>query len=137
MVQFYFLSIIANFFGGVALAADYLGSKFPSFESMKGTFEKREVKIGIGFTALIVGIFKLIVKPVGWAIPVAGDLIPALTGIAVGLILLLDSLKQKTGPEKENIAKMEKAVMTYKMPLGIFSIIVAFLHFLFPGALLL
>lgn len=129
MVQFYFLSIIANFFGGVALAADYLGSKFPAFESMKGTFEKREVKIGLGFTALIVGIFKLIVKPVGWAIPVAGDLVPALTGITVGLVLLLDFLKQKTG--------LEKTVMTYRMPLGIFSIIVAFLHFLFPGALLL
>lgn len=129
MVQFYFLSIIANFFGGAALAADYLGSKFPAFESMKGTFEKREVKIGLGFTALIVGIFKLIVKPVGWAIPVAGDLVPALTGITVGLVLLLDFLKQKTG--------LEKTVMTYRMPLGIFSIIVAFLHFLFPGALLL
>ena len=137
MVQFYFLSIIANFFGGVALAADYLGSKFPFFESMKSTFEKREVKIGLGFTALIVGIFKLIVKPVGWAVPVAGDLLPALTGIAVGLVLLLDFLKQKAGAEKTNIEKVEKTVMTYKVPLGIISIIVAFLHFLFPGALLL
>ncbi|MCD6122146.1 MAG: hypothetical protein J7K04_09945 [Spirochaetales bacterium] len=137
MVQFYFLSIVANFFGGAALAADYLGAKFPFFESIKGAFEKREVKIGLGFTALIVGIFKLIVKPVGWAVPVAGDLIPALTGITVGLVLLLDFFKQKAGPTKTNIEKVEKTVMTYKMPLGILSIIVAFLHFLFPGALLL
>ncbi len=137
MVQFYFLSIVANFLGGVALSADYLGTKFPFFESIKGAFQKRSIKIGLGFTALIVGIFKLIVKPVGWAVPFAGDLLPALTGIGIGLALLFDFYKQKTNLEKESMEKVEKAVMTYRVPLGILGMVVAFLHFLIPGALFL
>ncbi len=139
MVQFYFLSIIANLLGGVALSVDYLSKKIKFMASLEDFFMKQSVRVTIGFSALIVGILKLIVKPVGWAVPFAGDLLPALTGIVVGIALLVDFFKRKTETEtaKESIEKVEKAVMTYRVPLGIGSIVVAFLHFFIPGALFL
>ncbi len=139
MVQFYFLSIIANLLGGIALAIDYLGEKVAFLASLKDFFVKQSVRITIGFTALIVGILKLIVKPVGWSVPFVGDLLPALTGIGIGIALLIDFFKKKTDTDvaKENLEKVEKAVMTYRVPLGLAGIVVAILHFFIPSALFL
>ncbi len=137
MVQFYFLSIIANLLGGFALASDYFSEKFKGLSSFKSFFEKRGTRITLGSLALIVGIFKLIVKPVGWAVPFVGDMLPAFTGIAVGFVLLLDFFKEKSETGKDKLEKVEKTVMTYRVPLGILSVVVAIVHFLIPGALIL
>ncbi len=139
MVQFYFLSIVANLLGGMALSADYLSKKVKFMASWEDFFVKQNVRITIGFSALIVGILKLIVKPIGWAVPFAGDLLPALAGIVVGVALLVDFFKKKTETEvaKESIEKVEKVVITYRVPLGIGSIVIALLHFFIPGALFL
>ena len=137
MLQFYFLSVFANLLAGASLASEYLGEKLPFFAPIKGLLTKQGSKIGIGFAAVIVGIVKLIIRSPGRAVPVAGDLLPALAGIGMGMALLMDFFKQRVAQPREALEKAEKIAMTYRLPVGIAGLAVAVLHFIFPGTNLL
>jgi len=134
MAQSYFLSIVANVVAGLTLAGDYLGARFPFLASFKNLRANRPATISIGIAAVVVGIIKLFVLSPGESIPVVGDLLPALTGIAVGGILLVEAFRDKVESRSESIKKISSAVLTYRVPVGIAAVVVAVLHFLFPGA---
>ncbi len=137
MVQLYFLSVVFVFLGGVALFPDYLSEKFPSFAPLNALFGKRSAKITVGFLSLIVGIVKLIVRAPFDTVAVAGDLLPALVGILIGLALLVDFFKQRVSAPQEIIDQAEKIAMTYRVPLGVLGILTAIAHFLFASAVIL
>lgn len=137
MIQFYFLSIVANFLSGTTLASDYIIEKFPSFKLFQELLVKRRTRISLGFLTAIVGILKLIVQPVGERPYVAGDLVPALVGIALGSALLVDYFKERVTVPAETMGKVEDAIISYRIPLGVLGVIVALLHFFIPRALLL
>ena len=135
MLQFYFLSIFTNLLAGASLSSNYLGEKFPSFSPIKDILTNRSSRITIGFSALIVGIIKFIVRAPGNTVPVAGDLLPALAGIGMGLALLVDFFKQKVPGEA--MEKAEKIAVSYRLPLGIAGLAIALLHFIFPATVIL
>ena len=137
MLQFYFLSILANLLAGTALASEYLGAKLPSFASLKELFAKKTFRITVGFSAAIIGIIKLIIRAPGNAVPVAGDLLPALAGIGMGLALLVDFFRQRVSKPSEALEKAEKIAMTYRLPVGIAGLATAVLHFIFPATVIL
>jgi energy-converting hydrogenase Eha subunit C len=137
MVQFYFLSVVISFLGGLALFPDYLSEKFPSFAPLNDLFGKRSAKITIGFLSLIVGIIKLIVRAPFDTVAVAGDLLPAIVGIVIGLALLMDFFKQRVSAPQEVIEKAEQIAVTYRVPLGVLGILTAIAHFLFSSAVIL
>jgi hypothetical protein len=70
----------------------------------------------------------------GEVVPIAGDLLPALTGIVLGGVIFAEAFQDKTTGKDEKLEKISKTVLTYKVPLGIVGILVALTHFLFPGA---
>jgi hypothetical protein len=121
----------------MALVSDYLSEKFPSFSPLNEILGKQSAKITLGFVAVIVGVLKLIVRAPGDTVAVVGDLLPALAGIGIGLVLLLDFFKQNISASKDVIEKAEKITVTYRIPLGILGMVVAVLHFLFPTAVIL
>jgi hypothetical protein len=137
MLQFFFLSVFANLLAGASLASEYLGQKLPFFAPIKDLLTKRGSKIAIGFAAVAVGIVKLIIRSPGRAVPVAGDLLPALAGIGMGMALLVDFFKQKVAQPSEALEKAEKIAMTYRLPVGIAGLAIAVLHFIFPGTIIL
>jgi len=134
MAQFYFLSILSNIVAGLTLAGDYLGEKMPFLASFKNLRANRPATVTIGVVAIIIGIIKLIVLSPGESIPVVGDLLPALTGIAVGGILLVEAFRQRVESQGESLKKISAAVLTYRVPVGIAGVVIAVVHFLFPGA---
>ena len=67
----------------------------------------------------------------------AGDLLPALAGIGMGMALLMDFFKQRVAQPSEALEKAEKIAMTYRLPVGIAGLAVAVLHFIFPGTIIL
>ncbi len=137
MPQLYLLSILANIVAGLTLAGDYLGAKFAFLASFKNLRENRPAQIVIGLCAAVIGVLKLIVLSPWETVPVAGDLLPALTGIVLGGLLLVEAFRQKVEAKGDSIEKLSKAVLSYRVPVGIAGVVIALLHFLFPGAVIL
>jgi hypothetical protein len=134
MAQFYFLSILSNIVAGLTLAGDYLGEKIPFLASFKNLRANRPATVIIAVITAVIGVIKLIVLSPGESIPVVGDLLPALTGIVVGGILLVEAFRQRVESQGESLKKISTAVLTYRVPVGIAGVVIAVLHFLFPGA---
>ena len=134
MLQFYFLSILANILAGLTLTSDYLAEKFKAFLPFKELFSKKNVKTTVGIIAFVVGFLKLLL-PVQTI--VAGDLLPAVAGLAMGAGLILGIIKERGTVSAEKVDNLEKTVANYRVPLGITGLVIAILHFLIPSALLL
>jgi len=135
MLQFYFLSILANALAGLALSADYLGERFSSFAPFRELLGRASVRGGVGVVALLVGFLKLLVRSPPAEVPVVGDRLPALAALAMGGALLLNALRERVG--ETGMGSLERAVMVYRVPLGIAGLVASALHFLLPGALFL
>ncbi len=133
MAQFYLLSVLSNIVAGLTLAGDYLGEKIPFLASFKNLRANRPAQVIIGIITAVIGVIKLIVLSPGETIPVVGDILPALTGIILGAILLVESFRTTVESRGEQLKKISSAVLTYRVPVGIAGVVVAILHFLFPG----
>ena len=92
MLQFYFLSVLANLVGGLTLCSDWLGSR-PGMANLVAALSTRYGKMTTGLAALVAGFAKLFV-PVGPPI-ILGDLFPALVGMVLGIALLFEVFKQE------------------------------------------
>ena len=136
MPQFYLLSVVMNVLAGLALAGDFLGEKLGFLAVWKNVRERRGLIIGIGVAAVAAGLLKLIFRSPGETIPVAGDLLPALLGIIQGGALLAEGFRQRV-EASEQLESVTRAVLSYRVPLGVAGLVVAFLHFLMPRVLFL
>jgi hypothetical protein len=135
MLQFYFLSILSNGLAGVALTAEYLAGRFPSFGPFRDLLSRRGYRTAIGVLAAAVGFLKLLIRSTASDVPVVGDLIPALAGMAMGASLLLHVVRERS--EVSPPGWLERAALAYRVPLGFAGIAAAILHFLLPAALFL
>ena len=135
MLQFYFLSIVGNILAGVALASEYLAGRFPVFVPFRDLLSRRTYRASIGVLAAAVGFLKLLIRSSAADVPVLGDLIPALLGLAMGASLLLQVARERS--DRSPLGRLERAALTYRVPLGFAGIAAAVLHFLLPAALFL
>lgn len=109
--------------GGLgALVAPFLGDK--------------TLQLVVGILSALTGLMKLL-SPIQYDIAIIGDLIPSLAGLAAGAVLLLDWYQERSEVElalPESIQGIYEGGRKY---LGIFCIIAAVLHFIFPRVLFL
>lgn len=136
MAQFYLLSVFINVVAGLTLAGDYLGDRVALLASFKSMRENRTALIVIGLIAVGIGVITFFVRAPGDSVPVVGDLLPSLAGIAQGLALLVEAFRQKVESRGAQGEKLSKAVLTYRVPAGITGVAIALLHFLFPAAVI-
>jgi len=134
MLQIYFLSVAANILAGLASSSEFLAGRFHGFAPLHDLLEKRPCRAALGATAAVVGLLKLLIP---FDVPVAGDLIPALVGMALGVSLVLQVVREKADLPFESLGRLQKAALAYRLPLGIAGIVAGVLHFLLPRALLL
>jgi MFS family permease len=141
MAQIYLLSVVANIVAGFTLAGDYLGERASLLASFKNLRDNRGAMIGTAIGTLILGVLSLIIRSPGERVPVAGDLLPALAGIALGLLLLFESRGARGASEQpaeeRQVEKVARSVLTYRVPVGLIGAGLGFLHFLLPGVLVL
>jgi len=137
MAQFYLLSVLANMIAGLTLAGDYLGERLPFLASFKNLRANKAAQTIIAVLAVAVGIVKLIVLSPGENIPVVGDILPALTGILLGALLLVEAYRPTVESRGESLEKLSRTVLTYRVPVGIAGVVIALVHFLFPAAVVL
>jgi hypothetical protein len=133
MIQFYFLSIVCNALAGYALTrnTDELDDKRQApftLSARNPTF-----RLLLGLLSSVTGLFKLLsaIDP-----PFVGDLVPALTGVGGGLLLLYDYYANTTTLKPESALTTFLTGKKTKRGFGVWACAVAALHFLFPEMLL-
>ena len=96
----------------------------------------KTLQLVVGILSALTGLMKLL-SPIQYDVAVVGDLIPALAGLGAGAVLLLDWYQERSDSElplPEVILTMYTSGRKY---LGIFCVIAAVLHFIFPRVLFL
>jgi hypothetical protein len=135
VLQFYFLSIAANFLAGTVLAADSVVRRIPGFSAVAAPLSSRRGKLLVGLAALLVGVGTLFVPA---ASPlVIGDLFPSAVGMVMGIALLFEVFKQDALFPAERAEKAERAPVGYRTTLGLLGIAAAVLHFFLPERLIM
>jgi MFS family permease len=138
MLQFYFLSVAANFLAGATLSADWMSDRFSSLAGILGELSGRRARMITGLASLLVGVGTLFV-PAGPPI-ILGDLFPSVVGMAVGVALLFEVLRQEAlfpGEQTAPSDRIAKSPSAYRTALGAFGFAAAILHFFLPERLFL
>ena len=135
MLQFYFLSVALNAMAGYFL---FFRSEDEDPQSQTGfSLHNETVKFSVGVLSALTGLLKLF-SPVGGTIPVLGDLIPAISGILCGFILIHEFYKSRTTIEdSEHTEKISGFLLVNRKIIGAIALIASVLHFLFPRVPLL
>jgi ABC-type sulfate transport system permease component len=143
MLQLYLMSVVLNGISGFWFIFGDVGESDSVEKSMKFSFFGSGFRLVIGILTALVGILKLFLPVKGISsvsgMPIIGDFVPALVGIAGGFILLFGFYREhKTGYDRENdLDRIGDAFIRYRKITGFTLIAIGLLHFLFPGALFL
>ena len=137
MIQIYFISILSNLLSGLILSSHHYSERFPGFSSVRDFFVgKPGLRVTIGIIAFLTGFLKLLTVTKG-DVPVIGDLLPALSGLILGAGLLFERYKEKSTVETKTLETVDKLLLRNKTIFGSVGVIIAVLHFLMPGIVLL
>jgi hypothetical protein len=93
----------------------------------------------LGILSAVTGVLKLL-SPTVDRIPIIGDLVPAISGVAAGLVLIFGIYRQSTpsaSTSTNSLDSLAVVLLSFRKPLGLGLLAVAILHFLFPQALFL
>jgi len=134
-VQIYLLSVVFNGLAGYLFIFGDMGKSDTAENSGKFSFVSNFLVVGI--LAGITGLLKLLL-PMS-EIPILGDLLPAVAGVAAGFILIFDFYRGHSSvvDVEGNINHLGEMILHYKKPIGIILLALTALHFLFPEAFLL
>jgi hypothetical protein len=89
-----------------------------------------------GILTIIFGVFKFLSVTKGDVL-VIGDLLPALSGLAVGTTLTVESYKMRSTVTTPAVDRIDNVFVRNKSVIGIVGIVIGVLHFLFPSVLFL
>ena len=106
--------------------------------SMKLSLNSSGFRLVFGILAAITGFLKLLL-PVEKQVPILGDLVPALAGMAAGFIIIFGFYRENSSnlEHEGQLDRLGDTFLRYKKAAGIVLLVVAALHFLFPKALFL
>ncbi|GHT81538.1 hypothetical protein FACS1894130_13280 [Spirochaetia bacterium] len=95
----------------------------------------------LGILTVLTGLLKLLSATKG-DIPVIGDFIPALLGLAAGFILIVEFYRSHSSLDSDMVSaehteKVTQLLVKNRRVVGFIALASAALHFLFPGVLLL
>jgi hypothetical protein len=137
VAQFYLLSVLTTITAGLTLAGDWFAEKVSFLASFKKLRENRTAQTVLAIITIVVGLVKLVVLSPGEHVPVVGDILPALAGVALGALMLIEVHRLRVEGRSEPLERLSKTVLTYRVPVGIAGAVIGFLHFLVPGAVIL
>ncbi|MDR1618980.1 MAG: hypothetical protein LBS06_08070, partial [Treponema sp.] len=105
MIQFYFLSILFNLVSGYLLVTDRPEAEESVESSLKFPVNSGTLKLILGILTALTGLLKLLSSVEG-DVPVAGDLLPALTGMVAGVVLVFSYYREQSTLETEGVKRM-------------------------------
>lgn len=136
MIQFYLLSVLLNILAGYALIVHGKEARATPFDGLRGFLQDPTVRLILGVLGFVVGFFKLLTVMRG-DVPVVGDFLPALAGMASGFALLFEFYRSTATINAEGMERLDAIFLHKRRLLGIAAIAIGFAHFLFPNVLFL
>jgi len=137
MSQLYLLSVVTLLFGGALAASDLISRKVSGLAILSDLAEHRNLVITVGAITALVGVVKLFLRAPFDGVPVAGDLLPAIAGIAAGGVLILGQTTQPEPSDETAPARTARTFLNYRNPVGLAAAAVGLLHFLFASVVIL
>ena len=135
MLQFYFLSVLLNLATGlILLFSDREDLEVLTDAKISSIVRDETFRLVLGILTAITGFFKLLTTVRG-DVPVIGDLLPALAGLAGGFILLYEFYRLRSTLDETTLPKLMYTIVSSKKYVGIICLTAACLHFLFPTVL--
>jgi uncharacterized membrane-anchored protein len=138
MEQFYFLSILFNGLAGFLFVFENSRADNSAENNGKLSVIGDGFRLILGILATVTGILKLLSPMAG--IPILGDLVPALAGIAAGFTLIYSFYRERSSERvagHEKINHFGEIFLHHRKTIGIILLASAVLHFLFPTAFFL
>ena len=132
MVQFYALSVFVNLIAGLVVSTDSEDIKNTTLLKVRDFVKDQTVGFTWGLLALVIGVFKLL-SPLQGDVPVVGDIVPAVSGIALGVVMLFDFFKAGTQISSEIVDKIGGHIAKHRRAIGLFGMVSAVLHFFMPS----
>lgn len=130
MIQIYALSVFANVLTGLIVASD-AGEGKGLFGQLRNLLEDNTLKFGLGLASLAIALFKIL-GPVEGDVPIIGDLLPAVGGLATGAILLFDFFRASSAVSSATVDRLEGGITAYRRYVGLAAVAAGTLHFLIP-----
>ncbi len=135
MFQLYLLTVLTNVLAGLALSNGFLSKKFTRFSEYMDFMMNKPYRVIVGVLSLIVAIINLFRTYPG-DIPVISELLPSLTGIVAGILLIVEfkdsSLIEEAGKSVEVMEKVQKFSKPYLTIVGLLALLAGILHAVIP-----
>jgi uncharacterized membrane protein HdeD (DUF308 family) len=117
------------------------GSEDEANEKIMSFFERNPIfNLVLGIVSAVIGVLKLL-SPFENRVPILGDLVPGLAGIAAGFVLVFGLYRKNTHASTDTdggiLDRHGESLLYFRKPLGLVLLAVSLLHFLFPQALFL
>jgi hypothetical protein len=137
MLQFYFLSVLLNAITGFVLIFVDRDDLDADTQNKIPPFARDETfRLVLGIMTSVTGFFKLLTAVRG-DVPVVGDLIPAIAGLAGGFTLLYEFYQTRSTADDDTLPPVIQRIVTSKRYVGLGCVAASALHFLFPTILFL
>ena len=137
MYQIYLLSVLTNVLAGVALSVGGMDEKLHlSSVFNKELMQNDGFRLGLGIVTFVVGFFKLLSVSEG-DVPVVGDILPAISGLVLGMILLLQYYRGRSTVSSPFVDTLDNIFGKNSAVFGTVGILIGILHFLLHRVLFL
>ncbi len=137
MIQIYLLSVFTNLIAGAVLSVDGEEDRLRISSILNvELITSSGFRLVLGLTTFLVGFFKFLSVTPG-DVPVVGDLIPALSGVIQGMILLVLYYRERSEVSSPALDTLDRVFVSNRVMFGTAGVLIAALHFLFPTVLFL
>lgn len=135
MFQLYLVTVLTNVLAGLALAGSYLSTRFDRFAVFNDFMENSVYRVILGIVSLLAALINFFPNFEG-DIAFIGNLLPSLSGLICGIILLSEFINQRRDEgemRSSDIAeKVERVSAPYQTAVGIVAVFVGILHAFLP-----
>jgi len=136
MIQFYLLSVVLNVIAGYALYSFQAEAKGTRFDGVREFIQDSTTRLLLGVLCGTTGMFKLLTVMRG-DLPVIGDLVPAVAGMAAGFTMLLELYRSGAAAPSPAVQRLDSLFVANRRIIGIVSMASGLIHFLFANVLFL
>lgn len=135
MFQLYLLTVLSTILAGLVLAGDFLSRRFMRFTEFFEFMDNAIYRIVLGIVSILIGLINLFPNFDG-DIVILGNLLPTLTGLISGVILIASFITAQKDNNESTVASIADKVDHFSSPyltvVGIASICAGILHAIFP-----
>lgn len=137
MIHLYVISVVTLCISGTILAVPLIDDKLSLPKILnREVLEGAIFRLLVGLVTFLGGFLQFLFVPFG-DVAVIGNLFPALGGIIAGFTLCLMYYQDKATVVSEGLEKLIEVFIGNRDVIGVLSLLIALLHFIFPTVILL